>query len=85
VVFSGATNGVLRAYSTVDGTILWEHDTARAYITVNGLPARGGRLYGPGPVIADGVLYMTSGYADTKGGIPGNVLLAFSVGSGPAR
>lgn len=85
VVFSGATNGILRAYSTVDGTILWAHDTARAYTTVNGLPARGGRLYGPGPVIADGVLYMTSGYADTKGGMPGNVLLAFGVGSGPAR
>ncbi len=85
VVFSGATNGILRAYSTVDGTILWEHDTARAYTTVNGLPARGGRLYGPGPVIVDGALYMTSGYADTKGGKPGNVLLAFGVGSGPAK
>ena len=85
MVFSGATNGILRAYSTVDGSVLWEHDTARTYTTVNGLPARGGRLYGPGPVVADGVLYMTSGYADTKGGMPGNVLLAFGVGSGQTK
>ena len=79
VVFSGATNGILRAYSTADGRIIWEHDTAQQYKTVNGLPARGGMLYGPGPVIVGGVVYMASGYAETRGGFPGNVLLAFSV------
>jgi polyvinyl alcohol dehydrogenase (cytochrome) len=78
-VFSGATNGILRAYSTTDGRVLWEHDTAREYKTVNGLPARGGMLYGPGPAVAGGALCMTSGYADTRGGVPGNVLLAFAV------
>ena len=79
VVFSGATNGILRAYSTTDGRILWEHDTAQPYKTINGLPARGGMLYGPGPVVAGGVLYMNSGYGETRGGVPGNVLLAFAV------
>src|SRR5262249_57482483 len=39
-VFSGATNGIMRAYSTEDGRALWEHDTAQPYTTVNGLPAR---------------------------------------------
>ena len=82
VVFSGATNGILRAYSMADGKIVWEHDTARTYPTVSGLPARGGMLFGPGPVVVSGVLYMASGYAETRGGFPGNVLLAFGVGGG---
>jgi polyvinyl alcohol dehydrogenase (cytochrome) len=44
---------------------------------VNKVPARGGSLNGPGPAIAGGMLFVTSGYANN--GIPGNVLLAFSV------
>jgi hypothetical protein len=32
---------------------------------------------GPGPVVAGGVVYMSSGYANVGGGMPGNVLLAF--------
>jgi polyvinyl alcohol dehydrogenase (cytochrome) len=34
-------------------------------------------LNGPGPAIAGGMLFVPSGYASN--GIPGNVLLAFSV------
>ena len=39
---------------------------------------RGGSLDGPGPAIAGGMLFVNSGYR-TAGGMPGNVLLAFSV------
>jgi polyvinyl alcohol dehydrogenase (cytochrome) len=77
-VFSGATSGIMRAYSTVDGTVIWEYDTAREFTTVNGLKAKGGIIDGAGPVVVGGVLYMSSGYAKTRGGVPGNVLLAFS-------
>jgi polyvinyl alcohol dehydrogenase (cytochrome) len=35
---------------------------------------------GPGPTIVDGMLYVNSGYAK-RGGLPGNVLLAFEVGN----
>jgi len=77
-VFSGSLDGHLRAYSTATGEILWDVDTAREYQTVNGPAARGGSLDGPGPVIAGGVLYVNSGYGQ-YGGMPGNVLLAFSV------
>jgi polyvinyl alcohol dehydrogenase (cytochrome) len=79
VVFSGATNGMMRAYSTGDGKILWEYNTARPYTTVNGVAAKGGSLNGPGPVIAGGMLFMNSGYAYLGFGAPGNVLLAFGV------
>jgi polyvinyl alcohol dehydrogenase (cytochrome) len=78
VVFSGATNGIVRAYSTVDGKVIWEFDTAREFPTLNGLRAKGGILDGGGPTIVQGMLYMESGYATTRGGVPGNVLLAFS-------
>jgi polyvinyl alcohol dehydrogenase (cytochrome) len=64
--------------SPSQATLLWAVDTAQDYVTVNGVPARGGAIDGPGPTIADGMLYVNSGYAQW-GGLPGNVLLAFEV------
>ncbi len=78
VVFSGTTDGVLRAYAAADGRQLWEYNTAREYTTVNGVPGKGGSLNGPGPVVAGGMLYANSGYAYLGFGAPGNVLLAFA-------
>jgi len=78
VVFSGALDGHLRAYSMQDGHIAWDFDTVRDFTTVNGVPARGGALDGAGPTIAGGVVYANSGYG-RYGAMPGNVLLAFSV------
>jgi polyvinyl alcohol dehydrogenase (cytochrome) len=77
-VFSGALDGHLRAYSTDDGRIFWDVDTAIEYTTVNGVKATGGSIDGPGPVVVGGMLYVNSGYG-FLGGMPGNVLLAFSV------
>jgi polyvinyl alcohol dehydrogenase (cytochrome) len=78
VVFSGGVSGYLRAYATDDARLLWEFDTARDYATVNGVPAHGGAMDGPGPVIIDGMVYVNSGYAQWSG-VPGNVLLVFEV------
>jgi polyvinyl alcohol dehydrogenase (cytochrome) len=78
-VFSGTADGHLRAYSTKDGSIIWDFDTAATtYPAVNGMKAKGGTLDGGGPVIANGVLYLNSGYGRLIG-YPGNVLLAFTV------
>jgi polyvinyl alcohol dehydrogenase (cytochrome) len=68
----------MRAYSTADGSILWDFDTFRTYETVNGVPGRGGSIDGPGPAIGGGMVFFNSGYA-AGGGQPGNVLLAFTV------
>jgi polyvinyl alcohol dehydrogenase (cytochrome) len=76
VVFSGSLDGHLRAFSTDDGQILWDVDTVRSYVTINGVPARGGSLDGAGPVVAGGLLLVNSGYP-RFGGAAGNVLLAF--------
>ena len=78
VVFSGDLGGRLHAYSTKDGAILWEVETAHDFDTVDGIKANGGAMDGPGPVAVGGRLYVNSGYG-FNGGVPGNVLLAFSV------
>jgi polyvinyl alcohol dehydrogenase (cytochrome) len=78
VVFSGSVDGHLRAYSAATGQVLWDVDTAREYETVNGQTANGGSLDGAGPVLHRGMLYVNSGYGQW-GGMPGNVLLAYSV------
>jgi polyvinyl alcohol dehydrogenase (cytochrome) len=76
--FSGSVDGHLRAYSTADGRILWDFDSQQTYTTVNGVPARGGSIDGPGAVIGGGMVYVNSGYV-AAGGAPGNVLLGLSV------
>ena len=78
VVFSGTTDGHLRAYSTKDGQIIWDYDTAQPVATVNGGQTKGGAVDGGGPTIANGVLYSNSGYGRIVGQ-PGNLLLAFTI------
>jgi polyvinyl alcohol dehydrogenase (cytochrome) len=76
-VFSGAVDGTLRAYSTEDGRILWEFNTARTFPTVNDVEANGGSLGAAGVTVAGGMLFVGSGYRGGNiGGIPGNVLIA---------
>jgi len=77
-VFSGSLDGHLRAYSTTDGRVIWDFDTAREFPTVNGKPARGGSIDATGAAVAGGVIFVNSGY-NQFGGMPGNVMLAFSV------
>jgi polyvinyl alcohol dehydrogenase (cytochrome) len=67
--FSGSMDGHLRAYSTIDGKILWDFDTAKDFPTKNGIKASGGPLDHGGATIVNGVVYVNSG----------NALLAFSV------
>lgn len=75
VLFSGSMDGHMRAYDPATGKIIWDIDTKRDYETVNGVPARGGSIKGPGVTVVDGWLYFGSGYG--LFGLPGNVFLAF--------
>jgi polyvinyl alcohol dehydrogenase (cytochrome) len=68
IAFSGSMDGHLRAYSSIDGKVVWDFDTARDFQTVNRLVARGGSLKDGGAAIVDGIVY-----------VPGSVLLALSV------
>jgi polyvinyl alcohol dehydrogenase (cytochrome) len=78
VVFAGSADGAVRAYASDSGKIIWTFDTNRDFATVNGVKADGGSIDGPGPVVADGMLYVTAGNAGFVG-TAGNVLLAFAV------
>jgi polyvinyl alcohol dehydrogenase (cytochrome) len=77
VVFSGTLGGLLRAYSSEDGKLLWEYDTVQDFKTVNGVKAKGGAIDGPGAIVIKGMVFVNSGYS-RFGGLPGNVLLAFA-------
>ena len=79
IVFSGGWDGVLRALSSSDGKIIWEFNTVQEFATVNGVAAKGGSMGAAGPVVSAGTLYVPSGYVGVRQGIPGNVLLAFSL------
>jgi polyvinyl alcohol dehydrogenase (cytochrome) len=76
-IFSGSIDGHVRAFSSEDGELLWDFDTAKEYPTVNGIQAKGGSVDGAGPVVVGGMVYVNSGYP-RFGGMPGNVLLAFA-------
>ena len=78
VVFSGSVDGHLRAYATQSGEIVWDTNTAHAYEAVNGGTPRGGSIDAAGPAVVNGMVFANSGYGQW-GGMPGNVLLAFSV------
>jgi len=77
VAFLGSWDGHIRAYETRSGKLIWDFDTVQEFQTVNGVKARGGSINSMGPVVTDGMLFITSGYSGNA--IPGNVLLAFSV------
>ncbi len=79
VVFVGSNMGLLYAYSTIDGHAIWQYDTNRPFPTVNGVEGKGGGFGGAaGAVVADGMLFTTSGNSDLFGGpLRGNVILAF--------
>ena len=77
-LLSGARDGMIRATSSRTGQLLWEFDSAKEFTTVNGVPARGGSAASGGPVVANGMVFIGSGYPGFQGGQPGNVLLAFA-------
>ncbi len=77
VVFATSNDGHIRAHSAEDGELLWDFNTMRDFETVNGAKGHGGSIDGPGAVVVDGMVFITSGYP-RNGGVPGNVLLAFS-------
>lgn len=81
VIYAGTTDGHERAYSATDGRILWDFDTARAtHRTINGVRAQsGGAIDVSSGVVAEGMLFVISGYRGTIAGGTSNVLLAFSV------
>ena len=78
LVFAGGLDGILRAFDTDTGDILWETNTRQNFGIRNGIEARGGSIEADGPVIVDGRVYISSGY-EKWAEAPGNVLLVYSI------
>ncbi len=78
VLFAAGMDGILRAVSTTDGSPIWQFDTAQEFKTINNVAAKGGSIGAGGPSIANGMVFVGSGYVGFQNGVPGNVLLAFA-------
>ena len=78
-VFVASQDGSVRAHAAVDGQVVWSFNTIQDFETVNRVPAKGGSMGAPGPTVADGMLFVGSGYVGLGSGTPGNVLLAFGL------
>ena len=66
------------AFDITSGELLWQQETARPFTADNGIEGHGGAIDVSGQTIADGWLYVQSGYA-MFGQLPGNMLLAYRV------
>jgi polyvinyl alcohol dehydrogenase (cytochrome) len=78
VLFAGGMDGILRAVQPENGNPIWEFNTAQEFKTVNEVPAKGGSIGAGGATVADGMVFVGSGYVGFQNGVPGNVLLAFA-------
>ncbi len=78
LAFSGSLDGSIRAYDINNGDILWQTQTAIPFNATNGIAGHGGAIDVAGQVVADGWLYVLSGYS-MFGQLPGNMLLAYRV------
>lgn len=79
VVLAGHSDGRFRAYNAETGEVVWSFETDRDFNAINELPASGGSIGGgTGPVVADGMVYLNSGYSSLRH-MPGNVLLAIQI------
>ena len=80
LVYEGSNDGKMRVYAADTGSVLWEYDTIREFAGVNGLTGFGSAISGNGgAVVANGMLYIQSGYVPAYPSEHGNVLLAFGL------
>lgn len=77
VVFAAGVDGVVYALDRARGDVLWQLDTAREWTTLRGGTTRGGGIQGTaGPMVANGRLFVSSGYGQAQR--PGNALIALA-------
>lgn len=80
LVFEGNADGKLYAFSSATGQLLWQYDTVRQFQGVNGAPGFGESISGiGGAVVANGMVYVESGYYPLFASPEGTVLLAFAL------
>lgn len=80
LVFEGNADGKLYVFSAATGSLLWQYDTVQEFQGVNGLPGHGESVSGlGGAVVANGMVYVQSGYYPMFASPEGTVLIAFGL------
>jgi len=81
VVFAGSLDGILRAYATDTGKVLWSENLGQTTYRPRNAPRpmKGDTMNAGGPAVAGGALYVVSGY-QTSNAKARNLLLAFTAG-----
>ena len=79
IVVAGSIDGKLEVFNAGTGALLWSHDSWRDYTSVNGVETKGGAFDAHGPLLADDLLVVTSGYGYVGRQRAGNALLVFQL------
>ena len=79
IVVAGNMDGYLEILAARTGEKLWSYDAWRDYDSVNGVETSGGAFDAHGPMIADDLLVVSSGYAYVGNQRGGNALLVFQL------
>jgi len=79
IVVAGAMDGYLEIFAAETGKKLWSFDAWREFEAVNGRKAEGGSFDAHGPMLADDLLLVTSGYRYVGAQRGGNALLVFQL------
>ncbi len=80
LVWLGAMDGQVRALDSSNGSVLWTYDTAQQVIGVNGIQGHGGSVGPANVTVANGQVYVMSGYTKWNERIlDGNVLFVFGL------
>ncbi|MHB8629570.1 MAG: outer membrane protein assembly factor BamB family protein [Aggregatilineales bacterium] len=80
IIWTGAMDGQAYAFDTTNGKTLWTYNTARIVQSVNGVAGHGGSIATIGVTVANGQVYVASGYNQWNPSFMlGNVLFAFGL------
>lgn len=79
IVVTGSMDGYVEIYDAAHGQRLWHYDAWRDFQTVNPTPAKGGAFDAHGPMVADDLLLITSGYSYVGAQRAGNAFLVFQL------
>lgn len=77
-VFAPSLDGVIYAFDSVSGEVIWSYNTVQEYAAVNGGTANGGAIDLGGVYLDDGQLFVSSGYGQI-GQMPGNAFIVMEV------
>lgn len=79
IVVTGSIDGYLEINHAADGKLLWSFDAWRGFAAVNNIETSGGAFDAHGPLLADDLLIVTSGYGYVGRQRGGNALLVFQL------